>query len=394
MKSTPRLPRLVFAFLLGASALASAATLVRGPAIGRVDDTTIAVVWWTDTASDTRLECTAPDGSPLTVRRAERVTRHVAAVAGLASGGLYRYQAYSDEAPMGAESVFRAPRETSEAGFRFGVIGDTATGYIPAQIADQFVESGVDLVIHTGDVVYPDGADDLYDQEFFRPMARWLARGPVLPTLGNHDIHTDRGAPLFSNFVLPKNSATGESRFYSLRHANALFVCLDVESSAFGYGSPQYRWLVQTLAGSSATWKFVYFHEPPYSSASPNNVVRLILSPVFESYGVDVVFCGHEHLYERTYPIRDFGFHGPGVVYLTEGGGGSDLDAPRGIQSYSAFVASRHGYLIGEIAGGRLLLTAHDADGSVFDSVALEKAARVPVAGDGAARRPRIVVWP
>ena len=141
-------------------------------------------------------------------------------------------------------------------------------------------------------------------------------------------------------------------------------------------------------------WKFVYFHEPPYSSASPNNVVRLILSPVFERFGVDVVFSGHEHLYERTYPIHDFGFPGPGVVYITEGGGGGDLDTPDQKQSYSAFVASRHGYLVGEISGGRLTLTAHDTDGSVFDSVALEKAARQPMAGEGAARRPRIVVWP
>lgn len=51
VKSTPRFARLLAVFLLGAAALAEAATLVRGPAIGRVDDTTIAVVWWTDLAS-------------------------------------------------------------------------------------------------------------------------------------------------------------------------------------------------------------------------------------------------------------------------------------------------------------------------------------------------------
>lgn len=369
--------------------LARAAPLVRGPAIGRIDDSTPAVVWWTDEASDTRLDGISPSGEPFTVARQERVTRHVAPLHGLVPGGRYRYQAYSDGVPMGEPSTVAAPRGPEDSSFRFGVIGDTATGHIPAAIADRLVESGADLVIHTGDVVYPDGADDLYDEEFFGPMARWLALAPVLPALGNHDIHTDRGAPFLSNFVLPRNSATGESRFYSFRHGSALFVCLDVESSPFGYGSAQYRWLVDTLAGSDSEWKFVYFHEPPYSSGGANGVVRLILSPVFERYGVDVVFCGHEHLYERTFPIRDFGFPGAGVVYITEGGGGADLDSFQR-KSYSAFAASRHGYVIGEVSPGRLLLTARDPSGSVFDSVLLTKAQGVPGL-TGAQRLPRTV---
>jgi 3',5'-cyclic AMP phosphodiesterase CpdA len=372
--------------------LARGAGLVRGPAIGRIDDSTAAVVWWTDEACDTQLEGMSPAGEAFSLRRSERVTRHVVPLPGLVPGGRYRYQAYSDGFPMGEASTVAAPRNAADGSFRFGVIGDTATGHIPAEIADRLVESGADLVIHTGDVVYPDGADELYDQEFFRPMARWLAVGPVLPALGNHDIHTDRGAPFLANFVLPHTSASGESRFYSFRQGSALFICLDVESSPFGYGSPQYRWLVETLAGSEGEWKFVYFHEPPYSSGGANGVVRLILSPVFERYGVDVVFCGHEHLYERTFPIRDFGFPGPGVVYITEGGGGADLDSFQR-KSYSAFAASRHGYLIGEVSPGRLLLTAHDTDGSVFDSVLLTKAGAVP-GPPGSIRKPRTVGRP
>jgi predicted phosphodiesterase len=392
MKPLGRRLRAATGVFLFAAAFARSATLVRGPAIGLVDDSTPAVIWWTDTPSDTRLDLVAPDGAPFTLRSAGRVTRHVVALRGLTPGGRYRYQAYSDETPMGAESTLAAPRGPGETAFRFGVIGDTAAGQIPAQIADRLVESGADLVIHTGDVVYPDGADDLYDQEFFRPMARWLALGPVLPSLGNHDIRTDRGAPLLSNFVLPRNAATGESRFYSFRHANALFVCLDVETSAFGYGSSQYRWLVETLAASTSDWKFVYFHEPPYSSGGGNGVLRLILSPVFERYGVDVVFCGHEHLYERTFPIREFGFPGPGVVYITEGGGGAELhDFQK--RSYSAFVVSRHGYSIGDVSGRRLVLSAHATDGSVFDSFVLEKVPRLG-APDASARRPRIVERP
>jgi len=379
------------AVLFGAALFARGAGLVRGPVVARLDDSTAALVWWTDQDCDTRVDGMSPSGEPFSIRFSERVRRHVAPLTGLVAGTHYRYQAYSDGVAMGAASTVAAPRSPQDPEFRFGVIGDTATGQIPAEIADRLVESGSDLVIHTGDVVYPDGADDLYDQEFFRPMARWLSLGPVLPTLGNHDIHTDRGAPLLANFVLPRNSATGDSRFYSFRQGSALFICLDVESSSYGYGSAQYRWLVETLAAFDGEWKFVYFHEPPYSSAGGNAVIRLILSPLFERYGVDVVFCGHEHLYERTFPIRDFGFPGPGVVYITEGGGGADLDSFER-RSFSAFAASRHGYTIGEVSPGRLVLTAHDTDGTVFDSVVLSKA---PVAQPpGSGRRPRVLDRP
>src|SRR5262249_4953171 len=134
--------------LLCFAALARAASLVRGPAVGLVDDSTAAVVWWTDVPSDTRLDGEAPDGTAFSLRLTERVTRHVAPLRGLASGGRYRYQAYSDDAPMGAPSTLGAPRGPGETAFRFGVIGDTATGHIPADIADRLVESGADLVIH------------------------------------------------------------------------------------------------------------------------------------------------------------------------------------------------------------------------------------------------------
>lgn len=370
------------------------APIVRGPAIGRPDDSSIAVVWWTDSPSSSRVDYAAPFGAWSTVESPEAVTRHVVALSRLTSGRMYRYRVLSDGVPLADECTFRAPRMRAESSVRFGVIGDTATGHIPERIADRLVESDVDLVIHTGDVVYPHGAESMYDQEFFRPFAKWLARGPVLPTLGNHDVHTDEGAPLLANFVLPKNSATGEPRFYSFTQGTALFVCLDVETSSFGYGSTQYRWLVETLARSSALWKFVYFHEPPYSSAHANNVVRLLLAPVFERFEVDVVFSGHEHLYERTHPIHEFGFPGPGVVYVTEGGGGANLDGFRP-QSYSAFAAARHGYLLGVVSAGRLELSAHDPDGIVFDAVVLEKpsAGTIPEAG-APNRAPRVVRRP
>jgi acid phosphatase type 7 len=347
-------------------------TLERGPVIGRPDDQSVAVTWITDLPSDSRVDYAPAAGDWLTVRSEEPVKRHEIVLGGLVPGAVYRYRIVSGDVALAAESTFRAPRIPTDTGPRFAVIGDTDGVSVPAEIADRLAEAGFDLVIHMGDVVYPAGAEEDYDAQFFTPMAPWLRQGPVLPTLGNHDAMTDRGAPLLSDFVLPKNDATHDSRFYSFRQGNALFVCLDVYTSAFGGGSAQYQWLERILAESTATWKFVYFHTPAYSSAHSNRVVRLILSPLFERYGVDVVFAGHEHLYERTVAIRDFVTSGRGVVYVTEGGGGANFASFRP-EEYSAYVADRYGFLDVEINEQRLTLIARDPAGVAFDSLVIDK---------------------
>ncbi len=360
---------LLFAFATALQAL----SLLRGPVIGRPDDASVAVSWITDTPADSRVDYAVPGGVWTTVRFEASVTRHEVALGGLSSGTTYRYRIFSDDVALGEEGTFRAPRDASEQTFRFGVIGDTDLVEVPALLAERLTESDVDFALHTGDVVYPAGAEKDYDREFFVPMARWLSHGAVLPTLGNHDVMTEDGAAYLADFALPKNDATHDSRFYAFRHANALFVCLDVESSTFGAGSPQYRWLERTLRDATADWKFVYLHPPLYSSANPDRLARLILGPLLERYGVDIVFSGHEHLYERTYPIRDFVTQGRGVVYVTEGGGGADLTA-FSREEYSAYVAGKYGYVEIEIDGKTLTLSAHDTGGSVFDSVILAKA--------------------
>ena len=369
----------VTALLTGEPAFALA--LSRGPYLGRPSDSSVAVIWNTDTAADSRVDYAAPDGVWHTATSPDVGTRHVVAIAGLPSGAEINYRVFSAGAQLAPESSFRAPRDGTETRFRFAVIGDTAEGGSAlTAIAGRLVESGADFAVHTGDVVYPSGAQQNYDKTFFLPLARWLLRGPVLPALGNHDVMTSRGAAYLTNFIVPPNGVTRNSRFYAIRQANALFVCLDVESSSYGADSPQYDWLVRTLAASTATWKFVYFHEPPYSSGHPNHLVRLILCPLFEHFGVDIVFSGHVHLYERTWPIRDFVPSGRGVVYITEGGGGSPLSSFHQ-EDYTAFVAARFGYTEVQIDGGTLNLTAHDPSGAVFDSLVLDKPQLAPSAG-------------
>ena len=82
-------------------------------------------------------------------------------------------------------------------------------------------------------------------------------------------------------------------------------------------GTEQYRWLEDDLANTNKTWKFVFFHLPPYSCGpwGPQPQVQA-LHPLFVRYGVDIVFNGHEHNYQR-FPVD-------GVNYIITGGGGAE----------------------------------------------------------------------
>ena len=391
---------------MAAPSVLGAATLMRGPYLQRPDDQTIAVVWETASANLGAVEYRrepppAPSGgtyrveseSPLPAatvpgwRSAEEEgaeVSHRIALSGLDAGALYEYRILADGAAASPVHRFRAPRCPSDGNVSFGVIGDTTGGVVPAAIAGALSAEGVDLVLHVGDVDYPDGRLEDYDVNFFGPFAPLLAADAILPILGDHDVRTAGGAPFFQVFDLPANGLTPDPRFYSFRQGDAEFFCLDVESSPFGEDSDQYRWLEKGLRTSTAAWKFVTVFEPPFTSKNSNIVEQLVLSPLFEKYGVDVVFSGHEHLYERSKPIRVSGPPNSPVIYVVEGGGGSVL-SNFDPESFSAFLAGVYGYVTVRIAGGSLLLEAHDAAGAVFDSLELVKPVAAGAGGDACA---------
>jgi hypothetical protein len=96
--------------------------------------------------------------------------------------------------------------------------------------------------------------------------------------------------------------------------------------------TPQIEWLKQDLAASKELWKIVIFYHPPYTKGNHNSdtepelvSTRRFLVPILERLGVDMVICGHSHVYERSRPIH--GHYGnsasfdPAVHNLQPGGG-------------------------------------------------------------------------
>ena len=209
-------------------------------------------------------------------------------------------------APQPAGDV-AAPREKDSV--RFAIIGDSGTGTrsqfeVGTQMTMAQRVFPFEFVIMLGDNIYGSERPQDFAQKFEKPYAALLsAKVPFYASLGNHDDPTQR-------YYKPFNM-NGE-RFYTFKKGDARFFVLDSNYM----DQPQLKWLEEQLSGSNDRWKVAYFHHPLYSSGGRHGSetdLRTQVEPLFLKYGVDVVFAGHEHFYERIKPQK-------GIYYFIEGG--------------------------------------------------------------------------
>lgn len=243
---------------------------------------------------------------------------------------------------------------------RFAAIGDMGTGEKPeyetsAQMEEQHKTFPFEFVIALGDNIY--GGHDAADLErkFAAPYKDLLDAGVTFyASLGNHD---DAG---IERFYKPFNM-NGEN-YYTFKKGNVQFFALDSN-----YMNPrQIDWLQKNLQSASASdWKICFFHHPLYSSArkhGPATDLRLVLEPIFLKYGVNVVFSGHEHIYERILPQK-------GIYYFTEGSSGQlragGLD--RSSITANGFDTDQ-AFMLVEIAGDEMYFETVSRMGKTVDS--------------------------
>jgi predicted phosphodiesterase len=191
---------------------------------------------------------------------------------------------------------------------KFAVIGDTGTGdreetEVAAMLARYHKIFPFEFVIMMGDNIYGSERPQDFERKFSRPYQALLdAKVEFDATLGNHDDPNQR-------FYQPFN--LGGQRYRTFKKGNVRFFVVDSN-----YLDPEQRaWLEKELSASGSDWKIPYFHHPLYTSArrGPEVELRQVLEPLFVKTGVDVVFNGHEHIYERIKPQQ-------GITYFVVGG--------------------------------------------------------------------------
>lgn len=194
---------------------------------------------------------------------------------------------------------------------RFVVIGDTGTGTRQQQeLADIMLRYrtafSYEFVLMMGDNLY--GGEKPVDFKLkFEDVYKGLLDDNVkfYATLGNHDRSNQRFYKLFN--------MNGEE-FYRFEKGGVAFYSLNSNYM----DKRQVKWLEDELAKDTSAWKIAFFHHPPYSSGGKHGSssgLRKVVEPIFLKYGVNAVFAGHEHFYERIKPQK-------GIYYFISGAGG------------------------------------------------------------------------
>jgi len=214
---------------------------------------------------------------------------------------------------------------------RFAVIGDYGlAGDNERDVANQVISWVPDFIITTGDNNYPDGEASTIDVNIGQYYHAYIAPYPgdygsgaetnrFFPTLGNHDQRaincSDGGCtgPYFDYFSLP-----GNERYYDFVWGPVHFFAINSvaeEPDGRTNGSNQANWLQSKLAASTATWKLVYMHHPPFSSGPHGPETDLQWD--YQNWGASAVLAGHDHTYERIL-INEF-------PYFVNGLGGKSI---------------------------------------------------------------------
>jgi len=260
----------------------------------------------------------------------------------------------------------------------FGFISDTQDNpEVWGEIARRLFAERPDFIIHTGDIVGEGRTKSDWVDEFLKPGQVLMSRVNIFAILGNHENDADYYYQYISN--------PDPEYYYSFTWGNAQFFMVDSDRP-LKKGSKQYNWLEKELAASTARWKFVGHHHPPYTSdeddygdtwKGPSRRGESDLEDLpalYEKQGVDIVFFGHIHDYERTWPVSGGRVQDHGVVYLQGGGGGGGLENYAPTRSwFTAKLHRDHHFVMVTINGDLLQLQAIDWKGNLFDQTTIRK---------------------
>lgn len=380
----------------------------------------------------------------------------------LVAGKSFKYRVLQNNKPV-FESAAMAPKSATQA-YSFIAIGD-----IGAEKSDQKKLALIannyqpDFIAVPGDIVYDDGLVSEYTKKFWpiynadiadsngAPLMRKI---PFIAAVGNHDVdnndldkHPDALAyyyfwaqplngPKVADFAnaYPTFKASDENKNaflaaagkaypvmnnFSYDYGNAHWVVIDADTYVDWTNKELTDWVRQDLLkASNATWRFVMFHHPGFNSSREHfeqQQMRL-LSPIFEAGKVDVVFNGHVHNYQRSYPLSfvpdrkgtlliggkdnktyrgrvvngkwtlDKAYDGvnnkkpKGVIYIVTGAGGADLynpeqtNDPDSWQKFTTkFFATAHSLSYVQINGNSFKLQQISTEGKVVDSFEIVK---------------------
>ncbi len=322
--------------------------VVRGPYLQSPTENSIVIKWRTGVASNSKVQYgTSLSNLNLVATNNTSTTEHTITLDNLDPATTYYYAVGS------TSSLFTIPSDS----FRFktnpipGIavptrvwaIGDFGKGNSEqVAVKNSYLNYSdsipTDVWIWLGDNVYDDGTDAEYQQKLFQlnGFSDVFNSIPFWPCPGNHDYNevwqesvffgipysnidfADHQGPYFDMVHVPTQAEAGGypsqyELFYSFDYGDVHFLSLNSEvydfTQTFSGINQMKQWIEQDLIQNNKTFTIAYFHQPPYSKGShdsddPQELVmkamREKIIPLLETYDIDLVICGHSHVFERS----------------------------------------------------------------------------------------------
>lgn len=309
------------------------------------------------------------EGAATTSVSSEPATLHELVAEGLTANTLYEYELAlpSGEALRGR---FRtAPPPDHPSPIRFVVYGDNRTDHEAHEAVVASVrEAEAELLVNTGDMVYLGSERDDW-QIFFSIAQPLLSEVALFPVLGNHELaRLGQGIENYRRYV--RTPGLEERTYYVFDWGPLRFLMLD-SNDEWRQGGAQWQWVEAELerarADESVRHLFAALHHGPISSGRHGPNPRMAQSGaerLLADGGVELVFSGHDHLYERG--------DADGLKYIVTGGGGAPLYPwNRRLPSQLAFDPVHHHVRV-DVEGAEVRVHALRVDGSTIERCAFE----------------------
>ncbi|XP_031477087.1 purple acid phosphatase 15 isoform X2 [Nymphaea colorata] len=284
---------------------------------------------------------------------------HHVRLTGLKPGTKYYYRCGDPSvAAMSSVRSFRTMPEPGPSSYpaRIAIVGDLGLTHNTSSTIDHMISNNPDLFLLVGDVTYANlyltngtGADcyscafpDTPIHETYQP--RWdywgrfmeplVSKVPMMVIEGNHEIEEQAGKITFeaysSRFAFPSEESLSKSTFYYSFNAGGIHFIMLGAYTDFNRTGAQYKWLeadLNKVDRSVTPWLIATWHPPWYSSYKAHyreaECMRLEMEELLYSYGVDIIFNGHVHAYERSNRVFNYSLDPCGPVHITVGDGGN-----------------------------------------------------------------------
>ena len=201
---------------------------------------------------------------------------------------------------------------------------------------------------------------------------------PIIPLIGNHEVKKRYDQPIsYAEGFYALFSTPGTQGYAQLNFGDYMsFVLLD-SGHTHSIDGVQKQWLVEALKNmTSYPHKFAMYHVGAYGSSKnydkkKSPLLREHWSPLFEKFGLDVAFEHHDHIYKRSYPIKNNKIDSSGVIYIGGGSWGTHSRSIKATLSNPLInkAESKQHVIHVVLFSDKRTLSAIDDNGVVFDSI-------------------------